>query len=390
METKAPGSLELSPDQQHAHDTIVAWYEDRKELLITLGGYAGTGKTTLTAAIAATLRKKHKNLIVAFVCFTGKAASVLKRKLDRAGALKSEEHCGTIHKLIYTPRTDINGRIIGWYKAPKIDADLVVLDEASMVDEQLFKDLASYGKPILAVGDHGQLPPIKEGFNLMADPQLRLEHIHRQAADNPIIKASMLVRLKGTIPYCNWDGKVIKVPPGTDIVRFLDSVRETLFITSTNKTRIALNQRIRETIGAKSLKPGAGDKVICLKNNRDLGIFNGMTGVIQEIRDAGEYHYFATLKMDGIDEPIAQKINKLQFGNPKTLQGNEIAALDRRQYGLLFDWGYAMTAHKAQGSEAAQVVVYDDCDWMKDEDMRRRWRYTAYTRAAEKLIIVGR
>lgn len=388
METTTQTKMQLSPDQQHAHDAVVAWYRAKSKPLLTLGGYAGTGKTTLTAAIAASLRAQHKKLTVAYVCFTGKAASVLKVKLDRAKALRPGEHCGTIHSLIYKPKYDLHHRIVGWERAPALPADLVVLDEASMVDEVLFKDLAGYGVPILAVGDHGQLPPIKEGFNLMAEPELRLEQIHRQALDNPILKASMLVRNGTPIPACNWEDKFIKAPDAS-ILQDLPNLRDTLFISGTNRTRVALNHKIRGKLGYTEKGPMVGERVICLKNNRNLGIYNGMTGVLKSVKDEGEHHYRTELAMDGLPGLLRESISKHQFGSLVTLKGGEPNVPDWRSLGQLFDWGYAMTAHKAQGSEAAQVVVYDECDWMKEEDLKRRWRYTAYTRASARLIVIG-
>lgn len=380
--------IDLSADQQVAHDAIVSWFKEGKRPLLTLGGYAGSGKTTLTAAVTATLRAERRNLKIAFVCFTGKASTVLKWKLERVKALQGD-YCGTIHGLIYKPKTDAQGRIIGWRRAPDLDADLVILDEASMVDEVVFGDLKSYGKPILAVGDHGQLPPVTGSLNLMANPELRLERIHRQAADNPIIRASMQIRETGHLPFCDWDNKVVKVPIGTAILDSLPNLLETMILCGTNRTRCALNAKIRSMLGYKSAYPEVGERVICLRNNRLKGIFNGMTGVIKKIEPQLDHWYSADIQMDG-NGTISERINKRQFGYFATLKGTEIPGLGQREYGELFDWGYALTVHKSQGSEAKQVVVYEECDWLKTEDLRRRWLYTAVTRASERLVVVGR
>lgn len=390
--TTATGPV-LSPDQQTAHDAIIAWYAARKNKLLTLGGYAGTGKTTMSAAVTATLRRQYraKGIRIAFACFTGKASTILKAKLQRVNALQND-YCGTIHGLIYKPETDDSGRIVRWVRSPEIEADLIILDEASMVDGVLFADLQSYKIPILAVGDHGQLPPIMGAFNLMANPEIRLEKIHRQALDNPIVRAAQQVRETGHLPYCDWEGKVQKVTWGTSLIGGLldkSQLQDTLFICGTNRTRVMLNGKIRTHLGQTKPEPQVGETVICLRNDRKEGLFNGLTGIIKEIEQTTNNFYFAKIKMDD-GASFLGRINRLQFNRPTTLKGTEIPGLDRREYGQLFDFGYAMTCHKAQGSEAKTVVVYEECDWMETEDLRRRWLYTAYTRAAERLIVVGK
>ena len=182
--------MNLSRDQKKALEAIMAWRKKPKKQYITLGGYAGTGKTTLMAV----LRKKigqqatDKKKRVAFVSYTGKAARVLRGKLMAEKAMEDNDSVGTIHSLIYSPITNDKKEIVGWEKKEKVETDLIVVDEASMVDSSIWADLLSYNVPIVAAGDHGQLPPIRGSFNLMEKPDLLLEEIHRQAADNPIIK----------------------------------------------------------------------------------------------------------------------------------------------------------------------------------------------------------
>lgn len=382
---------EFSEDQQRAHDAIIQWFFNNDGQLLTLGGYAGTGKTTLIAAVAESMRREVPQLKIAFACFTGKASLILKNKLIRLDVL-GDDYCGTIHGLIYKPVFNDKGKIVSWERVEghKFEAGLIIVDEASMVDEVIFADLRSYGRPILAVGDHGQLPPVTGNFNLMHKPDLRLERIHRQDAGNPIIRASMLVREHGKLPLCNWENKVLKHPAGTSVLQNmpLDELRATLVLCGTNKMRVGLNAKIRAKLGYLNPEPQVGESVICLRNDRNLGIFNGLTGVINEIEPDGQHRYRAKISFPGNLE-VACRINKLQFGRSSTLQGEEIPGLHRNFYGNLFDWGYAMTVHKSQGSEAQQVVVFEDCDWIKEEDVRRRWLYTAYTRASERLIVVA-
>lgn len=384
----------LSPDQQQAHDHVVEWQRARTSLLKTLGGWAGTGKTTTLGAIVNTLRARQDRLRVAFCCFTGKASLVMRNKLEASRALREgegQDYCGTIHSLIYEPVVR-DGYVVGWRRVATLPFDLIVLDEASMVDALLFKDLQSYGLPILAVGDHGQLPPVSGELNLMSNPEIRLEKIHRQAEDNPIVHVSRVVREEGYLPpgrYGEWVNKVTD----PEVLERVRDLKDVLVICGTNKTRARLNSFLRARADFDGPLPMKGEKVICLRNNRAAGIYNGMTGTLLEPPRPNDLWLRLSVKMDG--GPVFKgDAFAAQFGAPKTLdefdRGPNKTKLKGPQLGDLFDWGYAMTCHKAQGSEAKRVVVFEECEWMRDEDLQRRWAYTAYTRARERLLIIGR
>ncbi|HBA59911.1 MAG TPA: ATP-binding protein, partial [Elusimicrobia bacterium] len=174
--------MELSGDQQKALEQLLSWYgSPERSAFITLGGYAGTGKTTLIAIFKNELARLDKSTRIAFCSYTGKAAQNLKNKLKEAGALNVKDSVSTIHGLIYNPREGAGGVIAGWDRKEELERSLIIVDEASMVDGLIWNDLLSYNIPIIAVGDHGQLPPIAGSFNLMEKPQLLLTQIHRQA-----------------------------------------------------------------------------------------------------------------------------------------------------------------------------------------------------------------
>lgn len=149
-------NIKLNEQQEKAKDLIVDWFKNKtnEKLIFVLAGYAGTGKTFLINHII----KNELNLEgkVAFIAPTGKAASVLIQR-------GSTNAC-TIHKLIYNrvekeSQTEINGKIIKtkrfeFVKKTSIpNYKLIVLDEVSMVDEKVMKDLISFGRPILCTGD---------------------------------------------------------------------------------------------------------------------------------------------------------------------------------------------------------------------------------------------
>lgn len=374
--------LTLSTDQETAHDAIINWWRGGgKPQTLTLGGLAGTGKTTTIAQVVNTLRES--DIRIAFCAFTGKAALILRKKLEAAKVLH-DDYAGTIHGLIYEPTRDENGKLT-WERRDRLDVDLIVVDEASMIDGELYKDLCAYRIPILAVGDHGQLPPVLGVLNLMENPEIKLERIHRQAADNPIIQMSMRAR-EGKGILCGDYGAVRKVAR-RQVAEVVDRYGADfdaagMVLCGTNSTRSALNHILRARRGFEGPYPQKGERTICLRNKRDVGLFNGLTGTITDVDiTEGEVEGEIEVALDG-GGTWRGDVRLDQFGAANTIQTWSPNV-------QLFDWGYALTVHKAQGSEAPSVVVFEECAWMKGEDMRRRWRYTAYTRAAEKLLIVG-
>lgn len=397
MTTTAP---ELSADQVLAHDAVLAWFGEHRSKLLTLGGYAGTGKTTTLGAIVRTLKEKRKKLRVGFSCFTGKASLVLRGKLEAARVLREgRDYCGTLHGLIYRP-DGMRGGQMAWKRVPRAEMafDLFVLDEASMVSEQMLADLSSYGIPILAVGDHGQLPPVEGALNLMKNPDIKLEKIHRQAEGSPIIRMSMLARLEGRIPVGVYGPGVFKTNDPNFCER-LGNPKNGVVICGTNNTRTRLNKSLRLKAGHLSALPEVGEPTICLRNDADAGIYNGMVGVVRAVAAVcPEEHVYQGkpcpfhLDLD-VDFPGAGvrwrgAVLREQFGAPKTTQGHP--AMKWHQIGQLFDWGYALTAHKSQGAEWENVVVVEETGHMREDDDRRRWLYTAVTRARTRLAVVGR
>ena len=384
--------FELSEKQNSILDNILQWYKDHPSQYLTFGGYAGTGKTTMLGILGQYLHKEKKKLKIAYCSFTGKAARVLQRKLRDADSINSSDYIGTIHGLIYKAICDDKDNIIGWErKLPdEFNYDLIIVDEASMVTSQIWDDLLSYGVPILATGDHGQLPPVEGSFNLMSSPTLRLEEIFRQERDNPIIKISEIARRYGQIPFMNFSDTVRKISKKEeDTQEFLSSKLEsfddqTMVLVGYNRTRVDINKGIRQLLEFESPSPMYGDRVICLKNNPSLGIFNGMTGTILSIskNDVGNF-YDAEISLDGEEDVFSGPISVDQFGKQETMTQYLSENMN------LFDFGYVLTVHKAQGSQAKRVVVFEERFPKMTDDNWRRWLYTAVTRAEEELYIIG-
>ena len=366
---------------------------------VTLGGYAGTGKTTLISVLRRELRRTDNTKRVAFAAFTGKAAQVLRTELEARGALYPGDTCGTIHSLLYKAEVDKEGRLKRWRRTKTIEADLIVIDEASMVTDSIWDDLLACDKPIIALGDHGQLPPISGNFNLMERPDILLEKIHRQAENNPIIALAHEARVSGEIRAGTYSNNVRKFSYAKNEPSEIEAITQHLFsnyhddmlvLCGRNKTRVQLNATIRALAGRETSEPEVGEKVVCLKNNYShplAPIYNGMTGFIQSIAPLKQHWYTAKIDFPDDGRDFDGHIVRAQFGSPTLIE--TIDGVKYKELGDRFDFGYALTVHKAQGSQARTVLLFEERFQKSDDEQWRRWLYTAVTRARENLYIVG-
>lgn len=392
--------MDFSSDQARVLERLRAWSLKPDSRSITLGGYAGTGKTTVTAALRRELAIARPELRVAFCSYTGKASQVLRQTLIAQGALFPQDTCGTIHSLLYSPVMGKDGSIIGWMRSKEVEADLIIVDEASMVTDHIWQDLLTTKLPVIAVGDHGQLPPIEGSFSLMNKTDLILERIHRQAEGNPIIQLAQEARMHGKISVKDYTNSIRKVSYATheasdvtDLVdHLLSSVHDDMLILcGYNKTRVNLNKSVRQKLGRESDDPEGGDRVVCLKNTYVMPgspIYNGMVGTLESVWEEGEHWYAAEVAFADEDRRFEGLISRHQFNKPETI--SSVPGLEPKKIGERFDYGYALTVHKAQGSQAKTVLLFEERFPKSDDETWRRWLYTAVTRARENLYIIGR
>ncbi|MBN9000209.1 MAG: AAA family ATPase [Rhizobiales bacterium] len=363
--------MRWSPQQDDALAAVAQWLDRRDAPVFRLFGYAGTGKTTLARHIAEGI-----DGTVAFAAYTGKAAHVLREK--------GCEGAGTIHSLIYRPRVgeDDEQPVFALnHDSAAAEAELIIIDECSMVDEELGRDLLSFGTPVLVLGDPAQLPPVKGGgFFTEAEPDRMLTEVHRQAQDNPIIRLSMAVRAGEAIDYGDYGESRVIPRRQIDAERILAADQ---VLVGTNKTRRAYNQRIRELKGLLSPMPAVGDKLVCLRNDKQKGLLNGGTWTVTRLGAPKK----SLLRVDIVpeDEPGA-KVVKASIHPAFFEDGGETLSYPQRRSSDEFDYGYALTVHKSQGSQWDDIVLFDESVAFREH--RDRWLYTGVTRAAERITIV--
>jgi len=363
--------MQWSPQQEAALAKVARWLKAGEPQVFRLFGYAGTGKTTLAKHIA-----EGTDGGVAFAAYTGKAAHVMRSK-GCVGA-------GTIHSLIYRSRgEDENGPSFALNndsEAGKVG--LIIIDECSMVDEEVGVDLLSFGRPVLVLGDPAQLPPIAGGgYFTSAEPDVMLTEVHRQAAENGIIRMSMIVREGGVLDEGAYgDSRVVR---RTDIeqgeVLAVDQV-----LVGRNATRRAYNGRIRELLDRKEPVPVADDVLVCLRNNRKRGLLNGSLWRVANVRQPRKGLLRYSLTPGEVEAGHSRALVSI---NPAFFDGTaEALSFAERKRSDEFDFGYVLTVHKAQGSQWDSVMLFDESFAFREH--RARWLYTGITRAAAKLTVV--
>ena len=362
----------FTPHQDAALTAAANWLKGARgrASIFRLFGYAGTGKTTLVKHIAEGVDGK-----VLFAAFTGKAACVMRSKGCHSAS--------TIHSLIYRAREsgEETPSFELWNDAPASKAKLIIIDECSMVDAELARDLMSFGVPLLVLGDPAQLPPISGGgYFTDAEPDAMLTEVHRQAQDDPIVRLSMEIRAGNPLTQGQYGETQVVRREALDPKRVLDADQ---VLVGRNVTRRAYNARLRERRGFADALPMAGDKLVCLRNNRRKGLFNGGLWMVKERPKPRRQIIRMHLKPD---EDLGERLIKVSV-RPECFTGaiEEFDWPQRKAYDE-FDFGYVLTVHKAQGSQWDDVVLFDESGAFPDN--RDRWLYTGVTRAAKRLTIV--
>lgn len=371
----------LTPDQEHAVILIRNWYANKGSSPVwkrcfVLAGAAGTGKSSIIQHIQKSLGISEWETLCC--AFTGKASLNLQRKGNRSS---------TLHSSLYEYHTK-PGKQPLFVKKEFIDYKLIIVDESSMISEEMFDDILSFGIPTIFIGDHCQLPPISGKFNLMEKPDYTLTSIMRQAEKSPIIRASQLAMKGMPIPYCNFDGfrKIHQADLEDSDFLWADQI-----IVGTNSMRNAINNISREIRGIRSTSPVEGERMIVLRNNSKLRICNGQIIYLTSSPCYSETErcYYADW-MDELEmtDPLtaaAAGTKELKFKRKDPAKENPHTQMHEYAY---LDFGYAISCHKSQGSGWDKIIVFDE-RFGFDADTRRRWLYTAITRARKEILIVS-
>lgn len=371
--------------------------------VVVITGKAGTGKSSIVDAMIAVLQ----GYSYAQTALSGRAAA-------RMAEITHEEGY-TIHRLLGFPKGDRDHGGFVFHEDNKLPRDIIILDEVSMVDGELFNRLVKAiktGSKLIMLGDTGQLECIG-CMNIAADliaskeiVSIELSQIHRQAANSGIITESIKARKGIQLIEKDWIGTEVRgklndlvldcfsdksntfykvmqhasseLEDGTDIMDLMviaPSYKNESGVDNLNAALQSLynpdSSEKKEVFVQKSSKAWIlreGDKIINVqndyyaKNKFTAGIFNGNIGVVKNIDiDAN------TIAVDFQDIPGIMILPKKNWKD--------------------LELGYAITCHKAQGSQCKKVIV--GLDFGSFIQLSREWVYTAMTRAIDKCYMVA-
>lgn len=378
--------IQLTKKQQEGIEIAKKRYQ-MKEAYTCIAGFAGTGKSTLVKFLISELGIENK--YIAYACFTGKAALVLQQKGQDAV---------TLHKLLYKSYKKKDGTFA---HIPKEELDfpykLIVIDEVSMCPKHIWEQALKHDVHIIALGDPFQLPPIGEDNGILANPHIFLDEVMRQALESDIIKLSMDIRAGKPLQLMN--GNDVKVVSKNQVVSGMYTWADQI-ICGKNATRRLVNNQMRTLLGYGA-EPQDGDKIICLKNywdtNNESGdpLINGMIGTLKDVRLGQDQGILGRdFKANFIPDFTEDGMKDLSMDYKLMTQGNPTFAKDAKPmfrggkkipFPMEFDYGYAITCHKAQGSQFNKILLFEE---VLNREMHARWLYTAITRAVEKIVIV--
>jgi exodeoxyribonuclease-5 len=326
-----------------------------------VGGYAGTGKTTIAKYVIDGSGKR------AIPCaFMGKAANCLRRK-----GVKAE----TIHSTIY----EFDPASMRFNLKNDVPGDFFYLDEGSTVALDLWNDLRSFKKPIIVAGDPGQLEPVGKDAMLMAEPDIILDVDHRFGSE--IAWFANTVRLGEGIPKVRINSVIVSHK--AHFMKDLVGEPPDIVLCGFNRTRVATNKHIRRI--KRYFKPLVpGEQVICLHNDRDLGVFNGMMMTITNIHAEGKHHRYGAYTYCDVEKDDGRKHSHLKIWHGHLDREKQLDWTELPKGMAAVDYGYCISVHKSQGSQYDDVMVIDEqCDLWSPS----RHRYTAFTRASKRLRV---
>jgi len=369
-------------------------FEDKQTYVIQ--GKPGVGKSFTMSMLIKIF--EMIDLKVKCGTFTGKASQVLREKgVDS----------NTLHSLMYKPNTDEGGRIINWSKNDDIECDILFIDEFSVLTKELVEDIISYGKITIFFGDKNQLFAIGENsMYLEQHIDIELNEVVRQEANNPIILILNQIledkKLTKGIKMKNGQGIFVTLDENKD-EDLIDKLKYSydMMLCGTNSARHTLNYQYRKNKGYKKYLE-IGERLTILKNDRESGISNGQTLIVNKIlsKPIKDEAGFTVIEIESDDDIYNIAIDGLlnpKFDFNKYSYKNKIHLIKEYSKPAFVNFGYSTTVFRAQGSEFDKVLIFaKDFNWIlyrqetreKGVELYKRALFTAISRAKQKCVVV--
>ena len=381
----------LTRNQEEGLKTAIARYNN-KEAYTCIAGYAGTGKSTLVQFIISALNIPEERVV--YIAYTGKAAQVLRTK--------GCPNAMTAHRLLYQSFPKKDGTFTHIPIRPLYPYKIIVVDEVSMLPKHMWELLLSHKIHVLALGDPGQLPPVAaEPHGVLDHPHIFLDEIMRQARESEIIRLTMDIREQKPLQLMR--GNEVRIVDRDEMLNTGFLAWADQILVGKNDTRFAINSFMREVLmNTDDPHPLVGDRIICLKNNWECinetgdALVNGLSGTITNLTYTRDNPFMEvtpiadfTPDYDNAKSFLALEMDyKIFMEHEPTINKDNFKRIPKYYQPNQFDYAYAITCHKSQGSEYDKVIVLEEYLKGDSKEEHARWLYTAATRAAKKLIIV--
>lgn len=380
--TKNPPSRYITSIEEDGEEECVCISVAAEDHLYLTNDFIVTHNTTAANVVVERCCRPQE---VAYIAPTGKAASRMKKK-GCPGAM-------TLHQFLYVVASDhelTDGELEFTIKgsrrgdAPK----LVVLDEGSMVSSEQMNDLLSLNIPVLVLGDSGQVDPVNgDVFFSEGTEDILLEDIERNKGN--IVRASFFIRTGGRLPPREYEDVKVYARRPTVSDYAAHATNDAMILCSYNSTREKVNAMIRAKMGRTSGIPQPGEKVLCTFNQRDHNVMNGEIFILESFGEIpnewarnGDDPEFIKLAL--LVDPDDGERRTARFDLTCFIGADEETKKKAKRGRGGFDFGYALTIHKSQGSEWPRVLVVEE--WMKSCPYHKMM-YTAVTRAQHHLTV---
>lgn len=388
----------LNEQQEFVRQEAIKWWNSSEQIFQYTGG-PGTGKTYLLHHILQSIGVDPER--IAPMAYTGQAAIVM-----RGNGLPNAR---TIHSTLYETVESYEKNPDGTYKrdpyfnkpitklefVPRdLDGiDLFILDEGSMIPVEMAKEINSRGKKIIVTGDLDQLPPVIGGSGyLVSGKTYRLTEIMRQQKNSPIIYLSKLALDGGNIPIGQYGNCIVCYEDYLDDYTIANS---DIIICGKNNTRDSINNNFRHNIiKTHSTVPIEGERIVCRKNNWNIGtpdglnLANGLIGTVIRQPDVSSVSD-KTYTLDFLplmgQEPFYDLMCDYKFLNA-SYEERQILKNAKYSIGEKMEYAYAITTHMSQGGQFNNGILLEE--YMYRGENQRKWLYTGITRFKDRFFLI--
>lgn len=393
--------IELNTSQQKVFNDAINWWRRGTEQTFEISGPPGSGKSFLIDKIVKALKIDSSR--IAPMAYTGSAAINMRTK----GMYSARTIFSWLYDFIEVPVLNDKGEPIldPVFNKPKFkmrfvpksylpNIDLIIVDEAGMVPEEMRNIIDSMGIPVIAAGDIDQLPPVAGKSGYLTEPWKvhKLTEIMRQANDNTIVQFSQML-IKGIeIPHGKFKNVTILYE---DEINDNMIAQSDIVICGKNTTRDNINNHIRhDMFGFTNPTPNLGERLVCRKNNWQIesggiNLTNGLVGncitmIGPDSFNQKDVTFKMSFKPDIIDSYFKDIDVDLRYMTSDK-KGRDALLETNFSKGNKFEFGYAITTHMSQGSEFNRGMYFEE---YLNKNINRNLHYVGITRFKQHCIYV--